>query len=298
MQKEDLHLSILIPTYNHVCLDLVGDLCRQASRVPQLSYEVLVADDGSTMPETVAANRLVEKNAYCRYLVRKENKGRSAIRNFLAREAQYELLLFIDSHMSVIRPDFLACYLSFRSHPLVYGGYAVSPNARQKNNLRYRYELSCVAAQDVARRSASPYSNFHTSNFMIHRHVMLSHPLDERFKRYGYEDVLYGKQLKQAGIAIIHIDNPVGFDHFETNERFVEKTAEGLRTLHEFREELRGYSRMLSLCDRLGDCHLTMPLKMLHACTAPLLKRNLQGSHPSLFLFKVFRLAYYFSLSE
>lgn len=44
-------LSILIPTYNNVCLELVRDLQAQASILSSendFEYEIIVADDGST----------------------------------------------------------------------------------------------------------------------------------------------------------------------------------------------------------------------------------------------------------
>ena len=39
-------LSILIPTYNYVCVKLVTDLQQQAERL-ECPYEILVADDAS-----------------------------------------------------------------------------------------------------------------------------------------------------------------------------------------------------------------------------------------------------------
>ena len=48
-------LSILIPTYNNVCLELVRDLQAQASILSStndLEYEILVADDGLGNPES------------------------------------------------------------------------------------------------------------------------------------------------------------------------------------------------------------------------------------------------------
>ena len=41
-------LSILIPTYNDACTQLVSDLQRQAERLGMERYEIVVADDGST----------------------------------------------------------------------------------------------------------------------------------------------------------------------------------------------------------------------------------------------------------
>ena len=51
-------------------------------------------------------------------------------------------------------------------------------------------------------RQQRPYQHFHTCNFVVSRDVMLTHPFDERFRRYGYEDVLFGKQLKQGKLQI------------------------------------------------------------------------------------------------
>lgn len=298
MDTEFVRLSILIPTYNDICVELVDALCRQAGSLTYLTYEVLVGDDGSTKQNVIDANLVIDSHAHCKYLRRKQNEGRSAIRNYLARQARYELLLFIDSHMSVIREDFIDSYLSHRTHPLIYGGYAITGAQSSNDNLRYKYELSCIEAQDVVNRSASPYSNFHTSNFMIHRDIMLAHPLDERFKRYGYEDVLFGKLLKGEGIEILHIDNPVGFNRFESNQRFVEKTEEGLCTLFEFSDELKGYSRLLSISEWLGKWHLKGLPRLVQTLFGQCIRRQLISTRPSLFLFKVYRLSYFSSLRK
>lgn len=114
-------LSILIPTYNNVCLELVKSLQAQASLLYSSSdslsssshfeYEILVADDGSTDERTIEGNRIINTLLHCRYIERKENVGRAAIRNFLAREAKYTWLLFIDSNMNIISHQYLANYL-------------------------------------------------------------------------------------------------------------------------------------------------------------------------------------------
>ena len=250
-------LSILIPVYNHVCVKLVSDLHHQAERCKGLRYEILVSDDGSTDPAVVSANRMIDTLPCCRYLRRDINAGRAATRNLLAHSAHYTHLLFIDSHMSVLSSDYLSRYLSHPSEGVVYGGYTV-PAGRDdlRDNLRYRYEASRHHVISLEERQSHPYHDFHTSNFMIQREVILRVPFDERFRRYGYEDVFFGKQLEMSHVDILHIDNPVGFADYESNERFLTKTREGLRTLWEMRSEVTGYSRMLSRSERLNRFHL------------------------------------------
>ena len=104
-------LSILIPTFNDVCFELVSQLQRQAEAL-DISYEIIVADDGSTDSSCIATNRQINHLPHCRLTERKENTGRAVIRNFLANEAQYELLLFIDSDMKLCRTDYLSQYLA------------------------------------------------------------------------------------------------------------------------------------------------------------------------------------------
>lgn len=290
-------LSILIPTYNDVCVELATSLHQQASLLEGLSFELLVADDGSNDSESIAANHSIERLPHCRLLLQAKNIGRAAIRNFLAREAKGEWLLFVDSHMSVIRDNYLSTYLSLLGDTLLYGGYELSPEG-PCDNLRYIYERSCIDGQRAEVRSQSPYANFHTSNFMVRREVMLSHPLDERFRRYGYEDVLFGKTLQKAGIGITHIDNPLGFNRFESNERFMEKTEEGLETLSMFRDELSGYSRLLQLSERLDHLHLSWLIRGIHRLVGPSLRRQLTGNHPSVLGFKIYRLGYFLGIRE
>ncbi len=287
-----MSLSILIPTFNDECHALVSALALQAQAVEGLQWEILVADDGSTDPHVVAANKRIEQLEHCKYIIRCENSGRAAIRNFLVQKAQYERLLFVDADMKVVRADFVQRYLDCDG-TVIYGGYTVGKGTR--DNLRYLYERASEPAQTAERRAMKPYQDFHTSNFMIQRTLMLSTPLDERFRHYGYEDVLFGKQFQEKGIQIHHIDNPTGFYTFEDNAHFVAKTEEGLRTLYQFRDELTGYSHLLQVVNKLQRLHLVRPLQWLFRLSGSALRRNLCGNRPSLLFFRCYKLGYFLS---
>lgn len=256
-----------------------------------------MADDGSTDPAALTANRTISRHPLCRYLERGHNTGRSAIRNFLARQARGQWLLYIDNDMEVHHDDYLARYVR---HPLVqsgeksftpcllYGGYTVGGDSRAlSHNLRYAYEKAHTANASATERNARPHADFHTSNFLTPRTIMLAHPFDERIRRYGYEDVLWGKTLALCGIGVQHIDNPLGFDHFETNRQFLAKTDEAMLTLAEFADELEGYSALLPLARRLRRLHMAaIAEKMAVNIIRPLL----EGNNTSLFLFNMYKL--------
>ena len=289
-------LSILIPTYNDLCVNLVDNLRQQAEAVGVM-YEILVGDDGSTDVGVVAGNKQIEQWEHCRYLIQPQNAGRAAIRNILAKNAQYDWLLFIDSDMTVVRPDFISQYVAQEDADIIDGGVSIGGDAEVlKNNLRYLYEKASEHEHTVEMRQKRPYQDFHTANFLIRRDLMRSHPFDERFRYYGYEDVLFGKTLKADGIKIKHIDNPLGFNTFEDNPSFIAKTEEGLRTLHTFRQELRGYSRLLTFIEGIHIPPILSLIRCWHRLFGKWERRNLCGGHPSLRLFSLYKIGYYLTI--
>lgn len=302
-------LSILIPTYNNVCLGLVKDLQAQASLLPDLEYEILVADDGSTDKTTIENNRSINDLPHCRYIERDKNVGRAVIRNFLAKEAKYEWLLFIDSNMNVIDPYYISNYQKIENNhkdketcSIIYGGYQIprdkETQERLRNNLRYIFEKASLQNGDYRKRQTNPHGDFHTSNFIIKRSIILRYPLDERFHQYGYEDVLFGKVLKERHIHILHVDNPLGYEHFIGNMAFINKTEESLRTLYQFREELQGYSKIIAYAIKIERWHLTNFCQKLFPLISLPIKAKLTGNKPSIFWFNIYKLMYYIHLKR
>lgn len=289
-------LSILIPTYNDVCTELVGNLCAQAQAITGLRFEIIVADDGSSDNDCIEANQAIADMPCCLYIKRGANVGRAAIRNYLMQQAAYQWLLFIDSDMSITTPSFLANYLNSTANEVIYGGYRVGSG--DIHNLRYLYEKAAEDTHSAEKRQLKPYKDFHTSNFMIRRDLMQICPFDERFKCYGYEDVLFGKVLKQHGITIEHIANPVDFDSFEENIVFIKKTEEGLHTLHEFRSELRGYNYLLTFVNGIHFGFVKGAIRLWHSLFGSIERRWLASRHPNLTIFKIYRLGYYLSLTK
>ena len=284
-------LSILIPTFNDPCSTLVHNLHQQAEALG-MTYEILVADDGSTQQNVLEENRSINALPHCQLIERGVNAGRASIRNFLAQQARYAWLLFIDSDMVVCRNDYLRKYASCEETPIVDGGVVIG--ACKPGNLRSLYEKAAESKHTPEERQLSPYRDFHTANFMIKRELMLQQPFDERFKSYGYEDVLFGKAMEKASVPILHIDNPMSFEIFEENEHFVSKTEEGLRTLYQFRHELQGYSRLLDRVQKLPHT----PIRWWHRLFGAIERKNLTSRHPSLWVFNIYKMGYFLSIAN
>ena len=125
---------------------------------------------------------------------------------------------------------------------------------------------------------------------------MLAYPCDERFKKYGYEDVLFGKLLRENNIYIHHIDNVLGYDNFSSNHSFICKTEESLHTLYQFRNELDGYSKIINYANLLNKWHISVLLKKIFPLVSKAIKNNLTGNNPNLFLFNIYKLLYFGTL--
>ena len=285
-------LSILLPVYNCHCRALVTELQRQCVE-SGTEFEIIVADDGSSVTSYVEHNLRIERLEGVRYITRKQNVGRSAIRNFLISQAQGEWLLFIDGDLTLDNPHFIRRYLQTKSNVVV-GGIRIGGDPDiWKDNLRYRYEKAYEQKNTLQDRQCHATKHFRTTNFLAHKDIMMDHPFDENFVQYGYEDVLFGKSLAMDHIAITHIDNPITLDFFESNSEFLDKTEQSLRTLYTFRNQLKGYSQLLETAEKIKKLHLQKLVNAVYFLVGQHIKKHLQGNNPSIFLFNVYKLMYY-----
>jgi len=288
-------LSILIPCYNCLCVELVKGLVTQCEDIEGLRYEVIVADDGSTDKHLCLLNEELLNLEHVRYITREKNIGRACIRNFLVQQATYEWVLFVDSDLSIIREDYILSYIQLDSTFLVaYGSYEVGNE--NTTNLRYLYEKDAAPKHTMEQRKLHPYHHLHTANLMMKRTTALTYPFDERFKRYGFEDVLLGKELQEHNVCIAQINNPLLFDHFETNDSYMEKTEEALQTLYTFRNELSGFSSLLTFNYHLRKWGLHYLILFIFQQKRRKWRTILCGERPNLKLYIIYKLGYFISL--
>ena len=180
-------------------------------------------------------------------------------------------------------------------YEVVYGGYSLAFG--DNSNLRFIYEKSAEKAHIAIKRNHHPYQDLHTANLLISQRVILSIPFDERILNYGYEDVLLGKRLEENKIEILHIDNPLTLDNYESNSDYLDKTKEGLQTLKKFSNELNGYSRILTISNRISRFHQKWIIKLYWKLCQKHLETKLLGKNPNLSTFTIYKLAYFISIS-
>lgn len=303
-----IDLSILLPSYNNVCVSLVQVLQRQADALrgkldKPFSYEIIVADDCSTDAACIDANRVIGDMLHCRYLRMEQNVGRAQIRNVLISESRGDYVLLIDSDLFLCDDNYLYKYATSTAD-VVYGGTRIGGKGfamvddeanteNLKGNLRYIYEKKAEPSHRATFRQLRPNQEISVCNLYARRDIMEAHPFDSRFKAYGYEDVLFGKRLAESGIEVTHIDNPVLINEFESNSVFVKKTEEAILTLCRFEQDLEGYSNLKTKVSTLGRYIPLSLFRLWHRIMKNKEKRNLTGSKPSLLLFKLYKLGFF-----
>lgn len=303
-----IDLSILLPSYNNVCVSLVQVLQRQADALrgkldKPFRYEIIVADDCSTDAACIDANRVIGDMLHCRYLRMEQNVGRAQIRNVLISESRGDYVLLVDSDLFLCDDNYLYKYATSTAD-VVYGGTRIGGEGlamvdneanteNLKGNLRYIYEKKAEPSHRAAFRQLRPNQEISVCNLYARRDIMEAHPFDSRFKAYGYEDVLFGKRLAESGIEVTHIDNPVLINEFEPNSVFVKKTEEAILTLCRFEQDLEGYSNLKTKVTSLGRYIPLSLFRLWHRIMKNKEKRNLTGSKPSLLLFKLYKLGFF-----
>ena len=90
--------SVIIPVYNRI--DEVEDLLASLARQDALNFEVIIVEDGSTLPCEAAVNRYTDR-LDIKYFF-KENEGRSIARNYGMERATGSYFIFFEIHPSHI----------------------------------------------------------------------------------------------------------------------------------------------------------------------------------------------------
>ncbi|GAA3996740.1 hypothetical protein GCM10022408_04210 [Hymenobacter fastidiosus] len=277
-------LSILIPVYNRDVTVLVSDLLEQAADWGG-PVEILCFDDGSA-PEFRELNALLAAWPMVCYVELPHNVGRAAIRNRLAAAAHHGWLLLLDNDSLLPDDQFLTRYADAHAlAPVLVGGtiYEFAPPADPRLYLRWCYGREREARRASVRQQ-EPHAQLTLNNLLIRTAIFRRFGLDESLTRYGHEDTKFGWRLREAGIAVRHLDNPVLHDGLEPAEDFLHKTHDAVRNLALlYRTEGLGTdTRLLRMALRLEQNGLSGLVRPALTALEPVFRRNLLSGKPGL----------------
>ncbi len=286
-------LSVCIPIYNYDVQELVEQLISQVNQL-DTPIEIICIDDASDS-EYRQKNTSINKDFS--YIQLEENVGRSSIRNLFLKFVHYPHLLFLDCDSLIIRPQFLEKYLEdIKSNPeTVICGGRVYPQAcpSDKQSLRWKYGIE-KESKPAAERAEHPYRSFLSNNFVTPRLVLEKISFDENLKGYGHEDTLFGNELKENKVPILHIDNPVLNGDVETNAVFLSKSEQAIDSLVQImntRTENSSLKDDLRLWRVYEQMRVLLPfISGLFSLFENRIRKNLLGAHPNLKFFDLYKL--------
>lgn len=293
-------LSILIPTYNYNVLSLASAIHAQIVKTG-IPFEIICLDDASTVSFT--ENEKINKLPGAIYERLEKNIGRSKIRNLLAKKAQYDWLLFLDSDVFPKADNFILTYLPYLNDDkkIVNGGLLYQDKRPDQDKLlRWIYGKNREALPYKTRKK-KPYLSFLTLNFLIHKSLFETVTFNENIPNLRHEDTLFSYDLMQKKIKIIHIDNPIyhlGLDAFDEMMKKENESISVLKYLLDSSFIATDYLRISKLFSLLKSLKAAGIVASSHKLMRQRLLRNLQGKSPSLFLFDVYRIGYLCSLEK
>lgn len=250
-----MKLSICVPVYNFDVNELVNELRDQINK--GLEAEILLIDDASEKP-FIENNRDL-RSKVGQFIFLDKNIGRSEIRNLFLKYSNSDYLLFLDCDGKVISKNFLKNYIEYidsQNPDVIFGGRKVS-DVKPDSEYGLRWKFATERENlPVEKRVESPYLDFQTNNFVVKRSVLEKVPFNEGITQYGYEDLVFSKDLHDQDIKIDHIDNPIFNNDVETNAVFLAKADQSARSLAQLIKNDKNFDRVSQI--KLAKAYLFM----------------------------------------
>ena len=293
-------LSILIPTYNYNVYPLVTELKYQADKL-DIAYEILVQDDASTtfLEENTEINLL----QHCSYTLNHENLGRGNNINLLNNRAQFDYVLIMEADAFPENKTYLQNLIaSINQETQVLFGGVTYPNEKPEKDklLRWKYGNERESIP-LSERLKNKYHFVFTWNLVLKKELLSNYHFPYNVKDYGYEDVVFIKQLKENNIPVQHIENRLVHFNTETSLTFIEKTEKAITTLHQLILD-----KKLELNDtKIGTAYriiiflqFNIVIRLLFKKLSKQMIANLSSSHPSLIVLDLYKLGYFCLLNQ
>lgn len=291
-------LSVLIPTYNYNVVPLVLELQKQADSLG-IDYEILVQDDVSQL--FIIENSEINSFSNCNFSVNTENLGRGKNINLLCSKSKYENVLIMEADSFTENELYLKNYIEklSKSTTVIFGGVKYpKKNPPKEKILRWKYGKN-RETKSLKFRLTNEYDFVFTWNLLIRKDILLRNPFPEFIQEYGYEDLIFIKNLRLNTVSISHIENPLIHYNDEFSIDFIKKSEVAVQTLHTLiNTQNIDYedTRLSSVYLNLKKLHLIGLVESIYLKTKQQLLNNLISENPNLYVLDFYKLGYFCSL--
>jgi glycosyltransferase involved in cell wall biosynthesis len=201
-----MKFSVIVPVYNRVdeVRELLDSLMRQTSK----NFEVIIVEDGSTLPSRLVVDEAVAQGLDAKYFF-KENEGRSIARNYGMEHARGSYFVFFDSDCVIPDKYFENLEQMLGENPLdCYGGPDAAHESFSDTQKAISYSMTSFLTTGGIRGGKISLEKFVPRTF----NMGFSRSVYERvggFREMFSEDIDMSTRIRQAGFSIGLLQNPV-----------------------------------------------------------------------------------------
>ena len=194
--------SVIVPVYNRI--EEVKDLLTSLSAQECKDFEVIIVEDGSTMPCREEVNSYKDKIDVSYYL--KENEGRSIARNYGLERAKGDYFIFFDSDCVIPSDYFRKLGIALNSNPLdCFGGPDAAHESFSDTQKAINYSMTSFLTTGGIRGGKIQLEKFtpRTFNMGFSRKV---YDKVGGFREMFSEDIDMSTRIRNAGfsLSLIH----------------------------------------------------------------------------------------------
>jgi len=208
----DLTFSVIIPTYNEperLANALVSLSCLD---YPNEKVEIIVVDDATPQFSPAPLTALAQPFSL-KFIQHTTNQGRARARNSGIQAATGEIIVFLDSDMTV-KPNFLQIHAKFhqkQKDAVVIGHVHFGPEIPKTGLSHY---IDRRGVDRLAANEPIPFKCFVTGNSSVRRENLATVGLfDEDFTAYGGEDLELGYRMHLNGLKFYYAADALSLHH-------------------------------------------------------------------------------------
>lgn len=197
--ESKIQISIIIPTRNRKKILKKSLKALNKQSINSDKYEIIIIDDGSTQDNKTMIESLNLKPNICYHY--QKHSGPAKSRNKGIKLAKGKYIIFIDDDI-IVNKQFIESHLNklLSNEKVIVHGPVI--HTKDLDNP--------TSAEKKIRDFSSAF--FATGNASIKKSFLMKAGLfNENFYEYGWEDLEFGKRLKQLDLEAVKAENAIGY---------------------------------------------------------------------------------------
>jgi hypothetical protein len=224
----------------------------------------------------------------CHYEINTQNIQLAKNRNLLIDKAKYDWVLLLDADVYPQKTDFIVRYLDcLPQHLFIQGGLLYKNQKPAENQLlRWKYGHKRETFSFVSKTKS-----FSCSNILFNKNIQIK--FNSEIHQYGFEDVVFYKEIKNYNIDIQIIDNPVYHLNIETSKIFLKKTETAMANLVNLLNKNileKNDAKITRFYFFMESVKCIWAIEVVDVLLFNIITKNLLGKIPNLKLFDLYKL--------